>query len=60
MKNETKIINRIVKMLEDGASIDICIHDLTLAAKLIESLPCYETDKIIDAVFGEAEVTENA
>lgn len=58
MKNEVKIINCIIKMLEDGASINLCIHDLRIAAALLDKLPSYEVDKIIEVMFGEEE--ENA
>ena len=58
--NERLIINYIIQRLTDGENLDKLIAELRITSNLLERLPSYETDKIVEAIFGSVEVTEDA
>lgn len=56
--NELTIINYILHRLAsiDYDENDVLIAELQVASKVLENLPSYETDKIVEALFGSVEV----
>lgn len=50
--NEIKILNYILHKLTSGEDTDALITELQLVIKLLEEMPSYDADKIINIVFG--------